>query len=102
MLKYERTEYAKKIRKDYEAGNIKERRCNLRQYTFNTSGCANTLTTVEKDNYLVFCVAMRGRYEKDGTIKQQLEMDKLGISNTLTSVQKDNLLVETYIEKPLD
>lgn len=32
-LKYQRTEYAKKIRKDYEAGNIKERRCNMREYT---------------------------------------------------------------------
>lgn len=30
-LKYQRTEYAKKIRKDYEAGKIKERRCNMRE-----------------------------------------------------------------------
>ncbi len=52
-LKYQRTEYAKKIRKDYEAGRIKERRCNMREYTVRTDGCINTLTTVLKDNYIV-------------------------------------------------
>jgi hypothetical protein len=51
-LKYQRTEYAKKIRKDYEAGIIKERRCNMREYTFRTDGCSNTITTVQKDNYI--------------------------------------------------
>lgn len=30
-LKYQRTEYAKKIRKQYESGEIKERRCNMRE-----------------------------------------------------------------------
>lgn len=53
VLKYQRTEYAKKIRKQYEAGKIKERRCNLREYTIRTDGTSNTLTTVQKDNYLL-------------------------------------------------
>lgn len=52
-LKYQRTEYAKKIRKDYEAGKIKERRCNMREYTTRTDGCCNTITTVRKDNYIL-------------------------------------------------
>ena len=51
-LKYQRTEYAKKIRKEYESGIIKERRCNMREYTFRTDGCSNTITTVQKDNYI--------------------------------------------------
>ena len=51
-LKYQRTEYAKKIRKDYEAGKIKERRCNMREYTLRKDGIANTITTVTKDNYI--------------------------------------------------
>lgn len=57
-LKYQRTEYAKKIRKDYEAGNIKERRCNMREYTLRTDGLCNTITTVQKDNYIAVCAAM--------------------------------------------
>lgn len=60
VLKYQRTEYAKQIRKDYESGRIKERRCNLREYTLRTDGCCNTITTVQKDNYIVIGAAMRG------------------------------------------
>lgn len=52
VLKYQRTEYAKKIRKDYESGKIKERRCNMREYTLRTDGLCNTITTVTKDNYI--------------------------------------------------
>lgn len=52
VLKYERTEYAKKIRKDYESGKIKERRCNMRKYGVRKDGVSNTLTMVQKDNYL--------------------------------------------------
>lgn len=55
VLKYQRTEYAKKIRKQYEAGLIQERRCNMREYTLRTDGIANTLTTVSKDNYVCEC-----------------------------------------------
>lgn len=52
-LKYQRTEYAKKIRKDYERGKVKERRCNMREYTLRNDGLSNTITTVTKDNYVV-------------------------------------------------
>ncbi len=51
-LRYQRTEYTKKIRKDYEAGKIQERRCNMREYTLRTDGLCNTITTVTKDNYI--------------------------------------------------
>lgn len=52
-LKYQRTEYAKKIRKQYEAGEIKEKRCNMREWTTRKDGLCNTLTTVQKDNYIL-------------------------------------------------
>lgn len=52
-LKYQRTEYAKKIRKDYEAGKIKERRCSMREWAIRDDGYTNTLTTVLKDNYII-------------------------------------------------
>ena len=48
-IKFERNEYAKKIRKSYEHGLIKERRCNMKQVT----GITNTLSTVLKDNLLL-------------------------------------------------
>lgn len=64
-LKYQRTEYAKKIRKDYETGKIKERRCNMREYTLRNDGLCNTITTVTKDNYVAVAAAMRGRYNSE-------------------------------------
>jgi hypothetical protein len=93
-LKYQRTEYAKKIRKDYEAGRIKERRCNMREYTLRDDGLCNTITTVTKDNYIAVGAAMRGRYDDDGSIQQHLEVRNDEVSNSLTTVNKDTLIVE--------
>jgi hypothetical protein len=52
-LRYQRNEYAKAIRKDYEAGKIQERRCNMREYTIREDKCCNTISTVIKDNYIL-------------------------------------------------
>lgn len=52
-LRYQRTEYAKRIRKDYEAHRITERRCNMREWTVRDDGYSNSLTTVQKDNYIL-------------------------------------------------
>ena len=43
--------------------------------------------------------AYRGRYEPDGSIKQQLEVRKDEKTNTLTSVQKDNVLVHEMVDR---
>ena len=53
VLRYERTEYGKQIRKKYESGEILEKRSNMRQYGVRKDGCTNTLTTVLKDNYVI-------------------------------------------------
>ena len=58
-LKYRRTEYAKKIRKDYESHKISERRCNMREWTVRDDGICNTISTVLKD-YLVLEVREDG------------------------------------------
>lgn len=91
-LKYQRNEYAKRIRKQYEAGELQERRCNMREITTRDDGISNTLTTVLKDNYII--VACRGRYtDGGGTTSQKLE-PRGDIANTITTVQKDNLVLE--------
>lgn len=53
ILRYERTEYGKKIRKQYETGEIKEKIGNMRELRPREDGMSNTLTTVEKDNLLL-------------------------------------------------
>jgi len=42
--------------------------------------------------------AIRGRYDKDGKIKQQLELRPDDKTNTLTTVQKDNVVVSGCIQ----
>ena len=69
----------------------------MREYTIREDGLSNTITTVVKDNYVVelpICAAMRGRYDEDGKIQQQLEPRYDGLTNTITTVTKDNLIVE--------
>lgn len=44
--------------------------------------------------YEPICVAMRGRYNEDGKIQQQLEPRFDGRTNVITTVSKDNLIVE--------
>lgn len=53
-LKYERTEYGKKIRKDYESGKIKEQRKNMRRLAPRKDGKSNCLVTTmaQKDSLL--------------------------------------------------
>lgn len=53
VLRQERTAYGKAIRKQYEAGLIQEKRSNMREFKPRPDGLSNTLTTVQKDNYLV-------------------------------------------------
>ena len=52
VLRAERTEYGKSIRKQYEAGEIDEKIGNMREMKPRTDGVANTITTLLKDNYV--------------------------------------------------
>lgn len=53
ILKTERNEYAKAIRKDYEKHKVTARRCEMKQIALREDGCSNSLTTVLKDNLLI-------------------------------------------------
>lgn len=48
-----RTEYGKQIRKEYEAGIVKEQRKNIQQLEPREDGKTNCLTTVQKDNLVL-------------------------------------------------
>ena len=108
VLRYERTAYGKSIRKQYEKGEIKEKICNMREMKPREDGISNTITTVQKDNYIIEpidlpCIcASRGRNPENPSSRvaglpteQRLEFNTKGTSNTITTVQKDNYVVET-------
>lgn len=52
-LRYERTEYAKQIRKKYESHELSERRCNLRVWSVREDGICNTISTILKDTTIL-------------------------------------------------
>ena len=54
---------------------------------------ANYHKGVDNHGQRTMVVAMRGRYNKDGKVEQQLEPNNTGNTNALTTVQKDNYLV---------
>lgn len=71
VLRAERTEYGKAIRKQYEAGEVDEKIGNMREMKPRTDGVANTITTILKDNYVVEPVAYDEQNDyirKDGCI----------------------------------
>jgi DNA (cytosine-5)-methyltransferase 3A len=54
-----RTEYGKQIRKEYEAGIVKEQRKNIQQLEPREDGKINCLTTVQKDNLIIVSGTIR-------------------------------------------
>lgn len=52
-LRKERTEYGKKIRKQYDNHLIFEKRANMTTLVPRNDGLSNTITTVLKDNYIM-------------------------------------------------
>ena len=94
-----RTEEGKALRKQYENHEIHHGFNEHREPELRKDGVTNTLSTVQKDNYI--CVAMRGRNPTNPSdrtpgieLEQTLEVNGNGTSNCLTSVQKDNLVME--------
>jgi DNA (cytosine-5)-methyltransferase 1 len=66
---------------------------------YDPEGLSPTLTTMEGGNRQpkvldIIPAAIRGRYNENNKIEQQLELKSDGITNTLTTVQKDNVIIE--------
>lgn len=93
ILRKERNEYGKSIRKDYEAGKVAESRHNMTQYACREDGISNTLSTVQKDNLLMCAYdEQNNTLCTDGTDKALKVIDvynkrelKGGIVGTLTA-----------------
>lgn len=52
IIKQERNEFAKKVRKLYEKGELKMKRKEMKKMTIRNDGISNTLTGATKDNML--------------------------------------------------
>lgn len=91
-MRYERSETAKKLRKDYEAGKVKHGFHEFSELHPRQDGKTNTLSTVLKDNLIcesVIGAAQRGRYNENGEVEQTFEVREDDKSNCVTTVNKD-------------
>ena len=52
ILRQERNEYAKRVRKLYEGGVLNARRKDMKKMAVRKDGLSNTITSVTKDNML--------------------------------------------------
>jgi DNA-cytosine methyltransferase len=71
---------------------------------YHPDGKSPTLTTMQgghREPKIILGGAFRGRYEDDGSIKQQLEIRSDEKTNTLTTVQKDNVVVSNATYRKL-
>jgi site-specific DNA-cytosine methylase len=83
VLRAERTEYGKAIRKQYEAGEVEEKIGNMREMKPRTDGVANTITTLLKDNYVVepqteknlWTDTQKQMITEDGNVKRYINSD---------------------------
>ena len=63
VLRRVRTEYGKSIRKDYEDGKIQAKRSAIQKLEPRKDGVSNTITTVQKDNYVAIRTANTKGYD---------------------------------------
>ena len=76
-----------------------------RDITYGVNGVMSTLTATDyKQPKQILDIqngAIRGRYNSEGKIEQQLELRNDGVTNTLTTVEKDNVIIEdtSYVNR---
>lgn len=58
MLKTERSDYGRAVRRAYERGEIRLTRMEVKQYTARLDGVSNTITGVQKDNRIL-CITIQ-------------------------------------------
>lgn len=78
ILRHVRSEYGKKIRKDYEAHNTKASWGHIRTLEPRTDGLSNTLTTVLKDNLVLEVINDRGSNNKTSNESRKNKMEDRG------------------------
>lgn len=92
VSKYERTDYGKQVRKDYESKKVKLHRSQIRHLTFKKSSITNTLTTVQKDNMIAIPVLTPDRINKRQNGRRFKEKNEPAF--TLTVADRNGVLLD--------
>lgn len=107
-----RTEYGKKIRKDYEKHKISEKRKNIQRLEPRNDGICNTITTVLKDNLVIRRTTMSDIlklpkseiYDSDDRWKEEVNEDELSLPELAEYREEnpDEKTVEDYLYTAAD
>lgn len=103
VLRAERTEYGKEIRKAYESGEFDEKIGNMREYRPRPDGITNTITTVQKDNMLLektdelvlYDNLSGGKWDKIHESSRRV-YDEKGVAPTVPTCQGGNIEPKTF------
>lgn len=80
-----------------KVGNVNPSGNGMNGNVWSINAKSPTLTTNKGEGIKVTGGAMRGRYNKDGTTSQQLEINGTYKANAITTVQKDSLCVQVGV-----
>ena len=75
-----RTEYGKKVRKEYESGELKESRHNMQQIEPSTDGVCNTITSVQKECLIIEPKILSYTHDANGKVVDRHFKD---VANTI-------------------
>ena len=104
VLRQERSEYGKQIRKAYDSGAVSENWAAMKKWVPRTDGITNTLSTVQKDNLLHDgCLRIRKLTPKEcfrlmGFDDSDFEKAEAVVSNTQLYKQAGNSIVVPVVE----
>ena len=78
-----------------QVGNLDIKGQDIVKRVYSSDGLSPTLTNMQEGNRMPkVAVAMRGRYNDDGEVEQQLEISDREYANSITTVQKDSMVAE--------
>ena len=81
-----------------QVGNLDIKGQDIVKRVYSSDGLSPTLTNMQGGNRQPkVAVAMRGRYNDDGEVEQQLEISDREYANSITTVQKDSMVAEKVI-----
>ena len=83
-----------------QVGNLDIKGQDIVKRVYSSDGLSPTLTNMQGGNRQPkVAVAMRGRYNDDGEVEQQLEISDREYANSITTVQKDSMVAEPIIQR---
>ena len=78
-----------------QVGNLDIKGQDIVKRVYSSDGLSPTLTNMQGGNRQPkVAVAMRGRYNDEGEVEQQLEISNREYANSITTVQKDSMVAE--------